>query len=590
MKNILSIITLIFFTGVLLAQQGLYKKKSVSSLNAVWIKPGAAKNTNVNVKILNDFMKFYVEMPRFNFNQLSKSQVRSFLDKANALDEVSSEKLSEVMESTIIKDIIDILNDPEIQKMRSENFKDESDFESFAATKAKSLSLTSEQLGQLMNSAYIYLPYVTSIKTKQEKNDLEIDMSGGIIWWKLNISSDGSLSVDEVLNAETSSSNVIDLKSKNVITGKTETYDEYSFGDKSYKTTPQTYVQGDAMLAFAKNLNVKTRELSDFKLQAQIIEKDNQSYGFQLGLGDGLHLDDPMFLVEFSEDSEGNEKIDKIGFLRVSKSADNKEDESALSSATQLYGDKGDVGSVVMEHPRLGIDVRLRLGMKSGLNIEPAHFLRWSTSYFDSEPEYLIEETAKSAYVMGLDFSYNLAPIIGVSQTFLDFGFNVGVLKTKLTEFAKDEVWAPFMWDAGMGLSKKIWFGRMSVPIGVAGKWQSITIANTDEESISFSGAGVNANVGFEYMINADIIFHAGVEYNYAMPVSSVTGINSDGNEVDWTDYVDLAHWNEDDSYEYGGTEKALNTGGLSIKVGIDYSLGSLGFDLFGFLDPLKKY
>ena len=200
-------------------------------------------------------------------------------------------------------------------------------------------------------------------------------MAGGIIWWKVNISSNGEVSVDEVLNAETKTMNSIDLDAKDMF-GNKKKYDKYTFGDKSYKTNPQSYVQGGAMLAFAKNLNVKTRELADFKLQAQVIEKDAKSYGFQLGLGEGLHLDDPMFLVEFSEDSEGNEKIDKIGFLEVSKSANNKEDKSALSSATQMYGDAGDVGSVVMEGILVsGIDVRLRLGMKSGLNIEPNHFL-----------------------------------------------------------------------------------------------------------------------------------------------------------------------------------------------------------------------
>ena len=62
------------------------------------------------------------------------------------------------------------------------------------------------------------------------------------------------------------------------------------------------------MLAFAKNLSVKTRELSDFKLQAQVAEKDINSYGFQLGLADGVHLDDGFFLVELTEDSKGNEK------------------------------------------------------------------------------------------------------------------------------------------------------------------------------------------------------------------------------------------------------------------------------------------
>ena len=74
------------------------------------------------------------------------------------------------METTIIKDIMDILNDPEIQKMRSENFKSESDFETFAATKAKSLSLTAEQLGQLMNSAsFIYLTFLTHRNKDRKK-------------------------------------------------------------------------------------------------------------------------------------------------------------------------------------------------------------------------------------------------------------------------------------------------------------------------------------------------------------------------------------------------------------------------------------
>ena len=577
MKNIASKIVFILITGIIFAQQGVYKKKSVSSLDAVWIKPGAAKNTDINVKILNDFMKFYIEIPRFDFNQLSKSQVRSFLDKANALDEVSSEKLSEVMEATVIKDIIDILNDPEIQKMRAENFKDESDFESFAATKAKSLSLTAEQLGQLMNSAYIYLPYITNIETKQEKNDLEIDMSGGIIWWKVNISSDGTVNVDEVLNAETSSSNVIDLKSKNVITGKTETYDQYSFGDNTYNTTPKTYVQGGAMLAFAKNLNVETRELSDFKLQAQVAEKNPYSYGFPLGLADGLHLDDGLFLVEFSEDSDGNEKTDNIGFLRVTKSAANSDDPVALSRAVQLYGDKGDVGSVVMEHPRLGMDTRIRLGIKSGLNVEDGHALG------------LIKETTESAFILGLDFSYNLAPIVNVSQMFLDIGFTFGALNAELTETAIDAEVVPFIWGVGLGLSKKFWFGRMNVPVGLSFGLESLSFASTEGESISFSGLGGKLNTGFEYMINANTIFNVGVEYSLVSEIAKVTALDEDGDERDLTselgeDFLD--YWNKGG---YLGNDP-LSLSGLSIRFGIDYSLGSLGFDLFGFLDPLKKY
>ena len=57
MKSIFNKIILTLLFSIVFGQQGVYKKKSVSSLDAVWIKPGATKNTDVNVKILNDFMK-----------------------------------------------------------------------------------------------------------------------------------------------------------------------------------------------------------------------------------------------------------------------------------------------------------------------------------------------------------------------------------------------------------------------------------------------------------------------------------------------------------------------------------------------------
>ena len=45
-----------------------------------------------------------------------------------------------------------------------ENFKNESDYQSFAYTKGKSRGLNKSQLESLMNSAYIYLPYIMALK------------------------------------------------------------------------------------------------------------------------------------------------------------------------------------------------------------------------------------------------------------------------------------------------------------------------------------------------------------------------------------------------------------------------------------------
>jgi hypothetical protein len=57
--------------------------------------------------------------------------------------------------------------------------------------KAKSLGLTTDELSTLMNSAYIYLPYIKSAKKEIDEKSLTITIEGGIIWWQLKIDPDG---------------------------------------------------------------------------------------------------------------------------------------------------------------------------------------------------------------------------------------------------------------------------------------------------------------------------------------------------------------------------------------------------------------
>jgi hypothetical protein len=520
----------------------------------------------VDVNMFNHFMEFYIEVPRFDFNKLPKNQIDAFVTQANSLSEVNTEKLSEVMTNTIVKDILRILNDPDVKLNRGKKLKSEADLQSFAATKAKSLGLTTEELKTLMNSAYIYLPYVTKFLTKQDGDDLTINIDGGIIWWKLNVSPNGEIEVKKVLDASTKAVNTINLAAKNTLTGEKVKYTEYSFGDKTFKTTPQTYVQGGAMLAFAKNLSVKTKELEDFKLQAQVAEKTDNEYSFKLGLAEGVHLDDGFFLVELTEDEEGNEKSVQMGFLRIAKTGKNNEDRTALSLAKQLYGEDGDIGSLVMEHPRLGMDVRARFGLKSGLRIPAEYTLG------------ILENDVTSATMLDIDFSYNLAPIINKSQTFLDFGFSIGFPNSALTQEAKDLKVAAALWDIGMGVSKKFWMGRTNIPVGVMINYQSFSLGSEDFQ-FNISSLGLSLTSGFEYMFNANTVFHAGVEMNMSTRPGRLS-ITYEGEEIASLDDPDAV----------AEMYPELFLGGWGFKFGVDYALGELPFDLFGFLDPKKKY
>lgn len=566
------VIVFFFLTINVFAQQGKYVRKSVSSLKSVWIKPGALENVNnVQMDIFNNFMKFYVEVPRFDFNVLPQNQIDEFLRQANALSDVNTEKLSEVMENTVVQDILKILNDPEVKENRGDKLKSEADLQTFAATKAKSLGLTTEQLETLMNSAYIYLPYVTKFASERDGSNLKLKIEGGIIWWQVVVKSDGEVRIEKVLDATTSGENEIDLEAKNILTGKKRNYDEYSFGDFTVKTTPEMYVQGDAMLTFAKNLGVKTKELDDFKLQAQIAEKIGNNYSFNLGLSEGVHLDDGFFLIELTEDENGNEKKVDMGFIRITNTGKNIDDPLALSSAIQMYGEEGGVGSLVMEYPRLGMDIRARFGLKTGMNI-PAEYTNIPGFY------QILKSDATSAMMMDVDFSYNLAPIINSSQTFLDIGFSIGLPLAKYSTEAVSDGVVALVWDIGLGASKKFWRGRTNVPVAIMFNFQSFSMGSEDIQ-YNISSFGFSLTSGVEYMLKADIVLNVGLEMNLTTKPGRVS-LTYDGEEIySITDPDAVAELYPD-----------LYLGGWTFKIGIDYALRQLPFNIFGFLDPMKKY
>jgi hypothetical protein len=557
MKKILPflLVGLVLSTGF--SQQGKYNRKSVSSLDAVWLKKSIS--SNINVEMITDFTKFYIEVPRFDFNNLPKSQVSNFLSKANATDDVTSEKLASLMEETIVKDIMSILNDPEVKKNRGLALKSESDFNTFAATKAKSLGLTTEELKVLMNSAYIYLPYISKYKTETKESTLNLEVGGGIIWWQVTVSPNGEASVKEVLNAKTRSLSSVDLDAKDY-KGNPRDYSKFSFNGKDYKTTASTYIQGDAFLAFAKNLSVKTKSLSDFKLQAQIAS--SQGKAFQVGIGrkEGLFLDDGFFIVEMSENSSGEEVEIKKAFSRVAKTGDNREDSNNLTEMNKIYGEDGDVGQLILEHPTLGTDLRVRLGTREIGN-------QSGDPDFASEP---LPFLYGSAHV-----SYNAAPIVNISQFYFDVMLDVA---TYADAGKEDEPETSVIAAVGFGAHKKLNFGRINVPLGAMYKYNSST-EKFDEYEYKTGWQAVELNFGVQYMLNQDLMVHLG----YHMDVfSSVTSL--EGPDVKDLDEIKEIYASEGQTW-YDDLYKTSYLG-----IGIDYTLKELPVNIFGFLDPFKKY
>ena len=578
MKTSKTIAVVIMLTGlgcVLSAQQGKYVRKSVSSLESVWFKPGSVGGLQFDSKTFDKFIDFYIEVERFDYNVLPDNLIQDFRREANSIEEVSADAISEVLQNTVTSKIVEILNDPDVMKERGTALKDEAAFQSFAATKAKSLGLTTDELRTLMNSAYIYLPFISSAKKEIEDSGktLTVTLEGGIIWWQMKMAGDGSTSIEQILSATTKGTSTIDPTAKAPIT-KELLYNEFEFGTEKWSTTPTQYCQNDAMLAFAKNLGVKTKEIDAFKLSAQIVEATGRKYGFPLGFREGVHLDDGFHIVEYEEDAEGNESKVEKGFVRVSKTGDNKADPNDYTYANQLLGSKVSEGTIVMEHPRLGVDVRFKLGMITGMAINKEYLVVGS--------DLLFAEDVSSGVGADFYFSYNLAPIIGISQTFLDinmtFAFPTAPFNKELTEVP--EV-APFLFSFYMGGTKKMWFGSSNVSLFGGGGMESLNLAGEvlgSDYLFSVRSIAFKFAADFEKLITPDISVNLGLQYKFALPPMQLA--------FTWGSFID-------ETYE--GTDVAdlypdLSLSALGFNLGVNYALGELPFNLFGFLDPLKKH
>lgn len=575
-RLLLVLVLSLLLTGVAFATQGKYVRKSVSSVESVWIKPDALQGVTFDNDFFEKMVDFYIEVERFDYNVLPESMTKDFHSQSVKLTEFSTAKIGALLEETVVKEIVDVLNDPEVKQKRGTALKDEADFQTFAATKAKSLGLTTDELKVLMNSAYIYLPFITSMKQEtDDKNNITLTLEGGIIWYHVVMTPDGNTKLEQVVAATTKGIGASEVG---------ETYD-FRFGNELKKVDAATYAQYNAVQAWCKNLGVKTKKIDDFLLTAQIVEADGGKYAAPIGFKEGVHLDDGFDLVEYMEDEDGKVVAERIGFLRICKTGDNKEDPNNYTYMKQYLGDKTDIGAVVMERPRLGLDLRVKAGYIMGMDIPKETTDLYNmpvVGLFVDESTPILKEDANSAVGVNVLFSYNLAPITGITQSFIDLDIEAAL---PMAEVNAEAAAVTYIISPYLGASKKFFFSRLNITTGLAAGLDmfnmngTLTYSSTDYEyKYTISSYGVKANAALEYMWNPDLSFNLGLNYKYCLKPSKVA-----------------FEWEGTEIFSYSGSDisgayEDLNLGGFGIYLGANYALSELPFNLFGFLDPLKKY
>ncbi|MDG5767135.1 hypothetical protein QA596_06640 [Balneolales bacterium ANBcel1] len=561
------------------SRSGDYKRSAISSVESVWIKPGANIDMPLDFEFFESMMGLYVEMPRFDYNELPDAVVDRFRNRVSRMNVIDEQDLAELLQETVGEAILDILNDPEIMKSRGLALRDESAWQTFAATRARSVGLTVEELELLMNSSYVYLPYVSSITVSLSRAEAgsspgrsflralqsddqsaetqrssttaynSVRIEGGIIWFSVNICPDGEVSISELLNVTAGAG------------GRAERGREHTFrvGNDTWEVNSRTYALYEATQNWVRQLGVETRGIPEFQLRGSIVEVlSGRNYSLALGREEGVYLDDMYELVELRRESDGTESAATVGYARITDVGDNTADPLNYSTASQLLGRRQGVGIIAREYPRIGYDLRITMGISDGLLI-PASEIGW-----------LLSDVTRT-YDLNLSYAYNLAPVTGISQSFLsiDIGLGFPVDYDRAPAFDDGSL---LLLDFYLGYTKKFWFaGRNNIGLRFGAGLDAMRMSAGDDNSLTLFSAGGRASLDYELLLGPAWSFSIGAGYKMATrPLQASMEVDGE-------------------SGEFLVEESEIDLGGVFFTAGITYSIRNTGLNLFGFLDGFRS-
>ena len=173
-----------------------------------------------------------------------------------------------------------------------------------------------------------------------------------------------------------------------------------------------------------------------------------------------------------------------------------------------------------------------------------------------------------------------------MSQTFLNMDIDVTIPASLPAEGATavTSVISPYT-----SITKKFG-GRMNLAVNVGAGIDMLAMTGAQTYGITtwtytmgIMAPGVKFGAELGYMLSPELSLNFGARYKLGLPPMNVSYVVTDGtNEVDLSDkFADAT-----DVLDYSD----LNMGGMTFNLGVSYTLSELPINLFGFLDPFKKY
>ena len=478
-----------------------YERKSISNIDMVWLAtPGARSLKPEQTDLLLTAIKRQIMGEeglgaRFDYNSLEKESalVQRFVRKASEEDSLTVERAAELLTETLAGPIVRIL-DAE-KEARAKELVSEAERQKFIVVKAKELGITAEDFEKVMNSGYIYLPVLTHCsrkvtETKEKKKFVKYKLEGGTVWFKLKVSPEGKGKVGLLAELETHGSYSADL--------------EGEYKRRGRKVDGDTYAFAEASNWLAKNLAVRTAELEEFRLKAEVFEFAGGMVGFILGKKEGVFVDQKFRVYEEVEDEKGTLKWDKKGFFMARKIGDNRTNPKVLSYGKRIIGGY-EPGMTVKEFPRIGIDVAVRPGAAS-ITIPQGNF-------YSGYGSLSVRKEIKTFFpVVDLAAQTNMARVSGVPQMFITVGGYLGAVPATDVKISygdeQKDAYAGLYWGLYGGMMKKYYLRRVAFFIEPRYEYQMFNFSRSfDDDDLTYTNSIqlLSGAVGMEIALRADL-------------------------------------------------------------------------------------
>lgn len=536
----------------LYAQTRKYERKSITSLGTVLVKPGLS----VDLGIVQNRLKAYLELPRFDFNVISENTVKEFRQKANQTD-LSPESIGSALKQTVVPKILEVVK--AVAALRAQGNLKEEDLARAAVDKMKASGLTAEDIKKVYNSAFIYLPVITDYTEQTVADNFVVEIKGYILWYRIIVSADGKDASAVLLTS------LSEPKSGSASANPNETYNL-----KRRSVDGKTYARLKAVGGWVQAEALAMRELPEFRLSAEIRSLEGQFATAGLGTREGIGLDDGFNAVDFFDDGQGGVLTKDVGFYRVSQVADNRTDDNQSSLFYGYIRAGVDRGSLLVERPRLPVDVRISPRFTT-LSIPrtaiPADRRTYNNLLFNLPGAFgnifAFNEDVTAAIGVDAGIALNLARWTGITQLFAVVD---GGILFPLAE--PQNATAPFFWNIHLGLQKKFWFSWINLSLGAFAGADFLTISGASNND----GQLENFNVGMfsgrldatlEFMLNPDLLFS--IRAGYKLASSPIFG------SIKFRGDDEIALTLEDQMRPF----RNINFSGLMISANISFTLPS---------------